>query len=59
MLKSVTKNSLKNTKTKQLKFAHNAEIKTIQNAVIFFDNYRCPFLEIEKWGVWCVFSGYR
>ncbi|RHD24051.1 hypothetical protein DW802_00680 [Ruminococcus bromii] len=25
----------------------------------FFDNYRCPFLEIEKWGVWCVFSGYR
>lgn len=22
----------------------------------FFDNYRCPFLEIEKWGVWCVFS---
>lgn len=25
----------------------------------FFDNYRCPFLEIEKWGVWCVFSEYR
>lgn len=25
----------------------------------FFDNHRCPFLEIEKWGVWCVFSGYR
>lgn len=25
----------------------------------FFDNYRCPFLEIEKWGVWCIFSGYR
>lgn len=25
----------------------------------FFDNYRCPFLEIEKWGGWCVFSGYR
>lgn len=25
----------------------------------FFDNYRCPFLEIEKWGIWCVFSGYR
>lgn len=25
----------------------------------FFDDYRCPFLEIEKWGVWCVFSGYR
>lgn len=25
----------------------------------FFDNYRSPFLEIEKWGVWCVFSGYR
>ena len=23
----------------------------------FCDNYRCPFLEIEKWGVWCVFSG--
>ena len=35
MLKSVTKNSLKNTKTKQLKFADNAEIKTTQNAVIF------------------------
>lgn len=46
-------------KNKTVEICPQCRNKDNQKRSYFFDNYRCPFLEIEKWGVWCVFSGYR
>ena len=46
-------------KNKTVEICQQCRNKDNPKRSYYFDNYRCPVLEIEMWGVWCVFSGYR